>query len=109
MVKISLSVVAATWLAFGALASADPYPQPTPPPPEEPGPAPNTHAPALGIGVAINLGGGLDDFAGSTMRDTTGVGFGWTARALFGTHSFLAGEVSYLGSAQGVDRLGLRG
>lgn len=103
MLKISLSVVVATWLAQGALAFAQP------PPPSDQPPPPTAHEPALGIGVALNLGGGLDDFAGSTMRNTTGVGFGYTARALFGTHSFIAGEVAYIGSAQGVDRLGLSG
>ncbi len=99
MKKISLLVVAVTWLALGARALADEY-----------GAQPmraNAYVPALG--VAIHLGGGLDDFAGSTMRDTTGVGFGWTARLLFGTHSILAGELAYIGSAQAVDRLGLTG
>lgn len=102
MVKIPVSVLAATWLALGARAFAQP-------PPSDQGLVPSTHEPVLGIGVAVSLGGGLDDFAGSTMRDTTGVGFGWTARALFGTRSIVAGELAYIGSAQGVDRLGLSG
>jgi hypothetical protein len=63
----------------------------------------------LGLGFALTAGGGIDDYVGSTMRDTTGIGGGWTIRATFGTHSFIAGELSYIGSAQSVQRLGLAG
>jgi hypothetical protein len=101
MKKISLLVVAVTWLALLARAFADA-------PPEDYGPPP-AHQPALGIGMALALGGGLDDFTGDDMRNTTGVGFGWTARVLFGTHSIIAGELAYIGSAQGIDRFGLAG
>jgi hypothetical protein len=118
MKKISLLVVAVTSLTLGARAFADdqvtcPTPEVAPPPPAVQGPEPvqsNAHQPALGgIGMALHLGGGLDDFSGDTMRNTTGVGFGWTARVLFGTHSIIAGELSYIGSAQAVDRFGLSG
>jgi len=51
------------------------------------------------VGVALSVGGGVDDFAGS-MHNTTNIGGSWNARLTFGTRSYLAGEVSYIGSAQ---------
>lgn len=59
------------------------------------------------VGLGLSVGGGVEDFSGSTMRDTTGTGGSWTARLTFGTRSYLAGEVSYIGSAQSIQRLGL--
>jgi len=58
-------------------------------------------------GVGLSVGGGVEDFSGSTMRDTTSTGGAWTARLTFGTHSYIAGEASYIGSAQRIQRLGL--
>ena len=51
------------------------------------------------VGVALSVGGGVDDFAGS-MRNTTSLGGSWDARLSFGTRSYIAGEASYIGSAQ---------
>ncbi|HTR52376.1 MAG TPA: hypothetical protein VMJ10_16800 [Kofleriaceae bacterium] len=51
------------------------------------------------VGVALSVGGGVDDFAGS-MHNTTNIGGSWDARLTFGTRQYLAGEVSYIGSAQ---------
>jgi hypothetical protein len=59
----------------------------------------------LGVGFAV--GGGIDDFAGDTMRSQTSLGGGWTARVTFGTRSYVAFEGSYIGSAQSIETLGL--
>ncbi len=59
------------------------------------------------VGLGLSVGGGVEDFSGSTMRDTTGTGGSWTARLTFGTHSYIAGEAAYIGSAQSIQRLGL--
>jgi hypothetical protein len=61
------------------------------------------------IGVGLAVGGGVEDFSGSTMRNTTSTGGSWTARLTFGTHQYIAGEASYIGSAQSINRLGLSG
>lgn len=61
------------------------------------------------IGLGFAVGGGLDDFAGSTMRDTTSLGGGWNARITVGTRQYIAIEGSYIGSAQSIDALGLDG
>lgn len=67
------------------------------------------HTAMFGIGVGLSAGGGIDDYVGSTMRETTGIGGGWAARATFGTRSYIAGELAYIGSAQSIQRLGLTG
>lgn len=59
------------------------------------------------VGLAFEVGGGVDDFVGTTMRDTTGTGGSWDARLTLGTRSYVAGELSYIGSAQSINRLGL--
>jgi hypothetical protein len=61
------------------------------------------------VGLGLSVGGGVEDFSGSTMRNTTGTGGSWTARLTFGTHEYIAGEASYIGSAQSINRLGLSG
>ena len=59
------------------------------------------------FGFGIEAGGGVDAFAGSTMRDTTSTGGSWDVRAIFGTRSYIAFEASYIGSAQSINSLGL--
>lgn len=59
------------------------------------------------MGFGLALGGGVDDFVASDMRDFTSVGGGWNLRATLGTQSYLAFEGSYIGSAQSIDALGL--
>ena len=59
------------------------------------------------FGFAISAGGGVSGFTDNTARSATNDGGGWDVRATFGTHSPLAAEVSYLGSAQTIDALGL--
>jgi hypothetical protein len=91
--------------------SAQPVAQPVPPP--APVSAEPMEAPAApsnwihDVGLALSIGGGVDDFVGDTMRNTTAIGGSWTARLSLGTRSFIAGEASYIGSAQRISALGL--
>jgi hypothetical protein len=100
-----------------------PQPEPAPPPAAEPAPppaaepAPPPPAPVYqeptetstlehyGIGVA--LGGGYSGFTNETMRDATDDGGAWGVRVTVGTRSPIAIEGEYIGSAQGVNLLGL--
>ncbi len=59
----------------------------------------------LGIGLAV--GGGTSGFTNETLRDATNVGGDWDVRLTLGTRTPLAAEVSYIGSAQRIDALGL--
>jgi hypothetical protein len=59
------------------------------------------------IGFGLTIGGGVSGFTDDTFRDTTDDGGNWDVRATIGTRSFIAGEASYLGSAQSIDALGL--
>jgi len=88
-----------------------------PPPPAEPtyggaivpAPAPyqsdSLSMSRLGIGLVV--GGGVDGFTNSALRDSTNDGGSWDVRAIFGTRSPLALEAAYIGSAQAVNALGL--
>ena len=58
-------------------------------------------------GLGFSVGGGVDDFSGSSARGQTGTGGSWNARVTLGTKYFVAGELSYIGSAQSVTALGL--
>ena len=58
-------------------------------------------------GVAISAGGGASGFTSESLRGTTDPGGDWDVRLTFGTRSPLAFEASYIGSAQGIDALGL--
>jgi len=100
-------------------ACAQAAPTPAPPPPAEPQAMEETPAPApvapmeehevwydrLGMGFAV--GGGVDDFASSAAKDTTGMGGSWNARITLGTRQYVAFEGSYIGSAQSIKALGL--
>lgn len=83
-----------------------PPPEPTPPPAE---PYDDSSvvvvAPAVdrGPGYAITLGGGVSDFVDDAARSNTEVGGSWNLRATFGTNRYIAGEISYIGSAQSID------
>jgi hypothetical protein len=55
---------------------------------------------------AISVGGGVDDFAYSNAKRLTNMGGGWDARLTMGVHSYLAGELSYIGSAQQLNTFG---
>ncbi len=90
-----------------AMAQPQPGPSPYPPPPSEAGPVYHERTWVEDVGVGLSIGGGVDDVSGSTLRNTTGTGGSWTARLTFGTHSYIAGEASYIGSAQSITALGL--
>jgi hypothetical protein len=84
-------------------------PQPAAPPPAQYTPPPPSaesqhyHIPWL----AMTVGGGVDDFAGDALRHSTQIGGSWNARLTIGQHNILAGEVSYIGSAQNINSLGI--
>lgn len=63
-------------------------------------------APLFG-GLAISGGGGVSGFTGESARNATSAGGSWDVRLTIGTRSPIAVEVSYLGSAQAIDALGL--
>jgi hypothetical protein len=50
--------------------------------------------------LGFSVGGGVDDFANGTQRRATDIGGSWDARLTIGTRSFIAAEISYIGSAQ---------
>jgi len=81
-----------------------PPPEATAPPPEPTFSAtpPPSHEHYEGVpgGLAFSVGGGVDDFSKSAARAMTSMGGSWTARLTFGTRSYIAGEASYIGSAQ---------
>ncbi len=95
----------------GAPSEPCPAPAPQQPPPAWQG-AP-TGAPATepataeswvsSVGLAISGGGGADGFTSGTMRDVTNIGGSWNVRMALGTRLYTALELSYIGSAQGVD------
>jgi hypothetical protein len=91
-------------------------PVPQPPPPEPtyggamvPAPAPyqGDNASLAHLGIGLVVGGGVDGFTSSGLRNTTNDGGSWDVRAIVGTRSPLALEAAYIGSAQAVNALGL--
>lgn len=62
---------------------------------------------SLWSGIAVSAGGGVSGFTGESARNAAQDGGNWDVRATVGTHSPIAAEVSYLGSAQAIDALGL--
>jgi hypothetical protein len=93
--------------APGPVAQAGPTNQPYQPPMNEQPAETHYHDWWHETGLALSAGGGVSDFVGTTMRDTTGTGGDWNVRLTLGTRSFIAGEVSYIGSAQSISALGL--
>jgi hypothetical protein len=59
------------------------------------------------VGIAVSAGGGAFDFVGGNSRAVTDTGGFWTVRALFGSRSIISVEAIYLGTAQGLQSLGL--
>jgi hypothetical protein len=58
------------------------------------------------IGIAVVLGGGATGFVSKTMRDmTSSVGGLWDLRVTLGSHTPLALEISYVGSATNIGSL----
>jgi hypothetical protein len=67
---------------------------PPPPPAREERESPWQHQ------LGFSVGGGVDDFANGAQRRATDIGGDWNARLTIGTRSFIAAEISYIGSAQ---------
>lgn len=60
------------------------------------------------VGMEVQLGGGIQTFLGRTANAFTDpAGGDWQARLIFGTRSFIAAEAAYIGTAQGLDVLGI--
>ncbi|NVB81807.1 MAG: hypothetical protein HOV81_25655 [Kofleriaceae bacterium] len=59
------------------------------------------------MGIGITAGGGAGGFTNDTLRGATNVGGEWDVRLTLGTRTPFAAEVSYIGSAQSIDALGL--
>jgi len=87
---------------------AQPAPPPEPTFTSQPPPAPE-HYEGIPGGLAFSVGGGVDDFAKSDARSLTSMGGSWTARLTLGTRSYIAGEASYIGSAQNTNTLAING
>jgi len=70
----------------------------------------STYQPAMArVGGGVLLGGGFEDFTSSNVRDMTSGGGFWNARVVAGTRQILGVEAAYVGSARGIDALGLGG
>jgi hypothetical protein len=93
------AVICGSFLLFGSAAA---FAQETPVEPRE--------YSLLGktlVGMAISAGAGASNFTADSTRDATDVGAAWNAKMTIGTHSLVGTEITYLGSAQGVNALGL--
>jgi hypothetical protein len=98
----------------GPTATNEPGPAPTtnnynynaPPPPP---PSAEEHMNPWEKQLGFSVGGGVDDFANGAQRRVTDIGGGWNARLTIGTRSWIAGEISYIGSAQSANMGVLRG
>lgn len=51
-------------------------------------------------GFAVTVGGGVTGFWDADTADVAATGGAWEARLVYGTRTFLAGELAYVGSAQ---------
>jgi len=59
------------------------------------------------VGTGFLIGGGVQDFSRSGARGVTNTGGFWSARLVAGTRQFIGLEGAYIGSAQGINALGL--
>jgi hypothetical protein len=84
---------------------------PAPPPAVNPAATPEVYQPTPqwydDLGYSLSIGGGVSDFSHSVMRNTTSTGGSWDVRLSIGTRSYFTLEGSYIGSAQGIQRVGL--
>jgi hypothetical protein len=100
-------------------AAPEPAPKPAPVAETSPAPAPEPVAsapppavkpdrrPVSAVGIEATLGGGAIGFIDETSRGVAGTGGSWDARLMFGSRLPIAVEGAYVGSAQGIDALGL--
>jgi hypothetical protein len=63
--------------------------------------------PASVVGAGLLVGGGVQDFSRSNARGVTNAGGFWNARLVAGTREYIGLEGAYIGSAQGINALGL--
>jgi len=59
------------------------------------------------FGMSAEVGGGVVSFLDKGATDISRTGGIWSARLLLGTRTHFAGELAYVGSAQGLNTLGL--
>jgi hypothetical protein len=59
------------------------------------------------MGTSVQVGGGVTNFSSERTRALTEIGGFWDVRAIFGTRSFAALEVAYVGSAGDISAPGL--
>jgi outer membrane protein OmpA-like peptidoglycan-associated protein len=81
-----------------------------PPPAPEPAAAPpkaKSDRPPSAVGIEASVGGGVIGFIDDAARSAAQTGGSWDARLMFGSRLPLAVEAAYVGSAQGIDALGL--
>jgi hypothetical protein len=58
-------------------------------------------------GAVVQLGGGAVGFTQDDAADATDAGGTWDVRAMYGSRSYVAGELAYVGSAQDIDEIGV--
>lgn len=88
-----------------AMAEPEPAPAYTEAPITEQATPPQSTMDRIGLGVA--LGGGVVGFTDDEARDLTDIGGSWEFRAILGSKMPLALELAYLGSAQGIEAVGI--
>jgi hypothetical protein len=59
------------------------------------------------IGAAVLLGGGVESFSHGSARSVTEVGGFWSLRLAWGMRRMIGVEAAYIGSAQGLNVLGM--
>jgi len=59
------------------------------------------------VGMSLGVGGGVNNFTNSVLRDMADVGGNWDAKLTIGTRQIVAFEAGYVGTAQGIQALGL--
>jgi hypothetical protein len=62
-----------------------------------------------GIGITLQGGGGVTNFTGSGATAATDLGGYWDLRVVFGTRTFIGGELAYVGSSRGTTSASLYG
>ena len=93
--------------AAAPVAAAEPPPAPEPAA-EAPPPPPKAKAgPPSVIGMEGTVGGGVIGFIDDAARSAANTGGSWDARLMFGSRLPIAVEAAYVGSAQGINALGL--
>jgi hypothetical protein len=60
-------------------------------------------------GAAIQVGGGAVGFTQTDTEDQVNTGGIWDVRGIYGTRSFVAGELAYVGSARAIDNPNIDG